>query len=66
MSYYVPERNLEPPEDTREKVYTCALCGEDILEGDPYYDLSDIVDGSGKFCESCIGDFRRSEAELDY
>ena len=66
MNYYVPDRNLEPPEDTRKKVYRCALCGEDILEGDPYYDLGDIVDGPGKFCESCIGDFRRSEAELDY
>lgn len=63
MSYYdIPERRLDPPEDTRERAYSCAICGEDILEGDDYYDIS----GLGPCCETCISDSKCYEAEVPY
>jgi hypothetical protein len=63
MSYYdIPERRLDPPdEDEPQVVYTCELCGHDILEGDDYYDLPDV----GPCCEECIIKARRFCAELD-
>lgn len=63
MSYFdIPERPLDPPEDRRARVYRCAICGEDILEGDDYYNIP----GLGPCCEPCIDDAHRYEAELDY
>lgn len=51
MSYYsTPEHRLEPPEDTRKRVYSCAICDDDILEGDDYYDLPEL----GICCEECV------------
>lgn len=62
MNYYdIPERRLDPPEDTRRVVYHCELCGEEILEGDDFYD----IDGLGICCEECIKNSWRSDAELD-
>lgn len=62
MSYFIPEYHLEPPEDTRKCVYSCAICDEDILEGDDYYNIPKL----GYCCESCINEAKRYEAELDY
>lgn len=62
MSYYnVPERPLDPPEDTRKRVYSCAICGEPIREGDDYYDIHKL----GPCCEECIEESHKYEAELD-
>lgn len=61
MSYYnVPDRPLEPPADTRSRVYGCAICNAEILEGDDYYDIP----GLGPCCEECIDDAKRLCAEL--
>lgn len=63
MSFFnsIPEPPLDPPEDTRRRVYSCAICGEDILEGDDYYDIP----GFGKCCEGCIDDAKCYEAEFE-
>lgn len=61
MSYYnLPENHLNPPEDDREIVYVCEMCGEEIREGDDYYD----IEGFGPCCEDCITSSRHI-AELD-
>ena len=57
----ISERPLDPPEDTRARVYTCKICGEEILEGDDYYDIP----GLGVVCCTCIDDARQYDAELD-
>lgn len=57
----VPDYRLDPPEDKRKRVYSCAICGEDILEGDDYYNIP----GYGICCESCIDDCKQYDAELD-
>lgn len=63
MNYYdIPERRLDPPEDTRKEVYHCIICDEPIYEGDDYYDIP----GLGPCCEPCIDDAHCYEAELDY
>lgn len=63
MSFYdVPERPLDPPEDKRKRVYSCAICGWPILEGDDYYEIPEL----GPCCETCITEARRYGAELDY
>lgn len=59
MSY---ERNLNPPEDDRRRVYECQVCGYDILEGDDYYDIP----GFGPCCEECIDNAKKHDAELPY
>lgn len=63
MSYYnrMPEAPINPPEDTRKRVYRCAICREAILEGDEYYDIP----GLGPCCETCIDDAHHYDAELD-
>lgn len=60
MNYHLPDYRLEPPEDNRRKVYTCAICDEDILEGDDYYD----IEGFGKCCTNCINEARCYDAEI--
>ena len=62
--YYndIPERPINPPEDTRAVVYKCEICGEEILEGDDYYDIP----GYGICCEDCIKETKRYSAELEY
>jgi hypothetical protein len=59
--YNIPERPLDPPEDTRKRVYSCAICGEEILEGDDYYDIPEL----GPCCEECIKTSKRYGAELN-
>lgn len=61
MYEYIPEPNLEPPEDTREIIGQCRCCGEPIREGDSYYELDDYEGGemSLLFCESCVDSSRR-------
>jgi len=59
---YVRDYRLDPPEDTRKRVYSCAICDHDILEGDDYYD----IDNLGPCCEDCINDAKRYDAELPY
>lgn len=60
--YDIPERPLDPPEDTRKRVYRCAICEGDIREGDDYYDIPEL----GPCCETCIKDAKRYEAEPEY
>lgn len=63
MSYYdTPERPLEPPEDKRRSVFSCAICEWDIFEGDDYYDIPSL----GPCCVTCISESKRYDAELDY
>lgn len=63
MRYCYPdERPLEPPEDKRKCVYSCAICDGDILEGEDYYDLPEL----GFCCEECIKGCKRWDAEIDY
>ena len=59
--YHVPDYNLDPPEDTRRRVYSCAICGNDIIEGEDYYDLPKL----GKCCEDCVRDCKCYEAEIE-
>lgn len=61
MSYNIPERNLEPPEDTRKIVCTCGICTDDILEGDEYYEIPEL----GFCCANCISECHHYEASLD-
>lgn len=65
MNHYyasIPERPLTPPEDDREIVCSCAICGEDLLEGDEYYDLPKL----GICCEHCVEDCHHYDLEYDY
>lgn len=63
MSYYdIPERPLDPPEDTRAVVYRCRICDGEILEGDDYYN----VPGLGFCCEECIDESKCYDAEIPY
>lgn len=56
------ESHLNPPEDTRKEVYSCAICDEPIREGDEYYDIPDY----GKCCTDCMNNCHHYDAELDY
>lgn len=58
---YLPERSLEPPEDTRAVCFTCACCGEPIREGDEYWELM-----GSYYCESCIDDAHHYDAEPEW
>ena len=61
MSYYdIPERPLDPPEDTRDCVYRCRICDDEIREGDDCY----YIPGYGPCCEECIADSKRYSVEL--
>lgn len=62
MNYNIPERPLDPPEDKRKRVYSCAICGDAIKEGDDYYEIPKL----GPCCEGCIKESKRYEAERDY
>lgn len=63
MSYYdIPERPLDPPEDTRKCAYRCRICEGEILEGDDYFDIPDL----GPCCEECIAESKRHDAEAPY
>jgi hypothetical protein len=63
LNYYdIPERNLEPPEDTRKRAFSCAICEEGIMEGDDYFEIP----GLGPCCEGCIDDAKRHDAEREY
>lgn len=53
MFEYVPDRPLNPPEDSRSSVYSCYECGEPIKDGDDYWLL-----GEQYFCESCVNEAR--------
>ena len=41
-------------------VFVCSGCGEDILDGDDYWDIL-----GEQFCESCIHDSRRTAEAID-
>lgn len=45
----VPDRPLNPPEDTRPVVYECNDCGEPIRDGDGYY----LIKGN-YYCDNCV------------
>lgn len=62
MPNYVPDYMLDPPEDKRKRVYSCAINGCEIMEGDDYY----RIEGFGCCCEECIRDAKRYDAELPY
>ena len=55
------EGPINPPEDTRKPVYTCAICENPIYEGDDFYDIPDY----GCCCTECIDDCKRYDAEPD-
>jgi predicted RNA-binding Zn-ribbon protein involved in translation (DUF1610 family) len=58
--YDTPEPRLDPPEPVA--VCQCALCGEDIYEGETCYEL-----GLDFYCENCIEDCKRTaERVMDY
>lgn len=59
----IPERPLEPPGDKRAVCYTCSCCGDEIREGDEYWDLR--FHGLGVICKACIEDAHRYDAELE-
>ncbi len=61
MSYNIPERSLDPPEDNRKTAYTCKLCGCAIKEGDEYY----AIEGFGMCCETCISEAHHYDAEVE-
>lgn len=45
-------------------VSSCDECGEDIYEGDQFYDLSDIVGCETCICEECMNAKFRKEARV--
>lgn len=59
MAYFPEDNYYNPPEDERHIIKRCIQCGEDIREGDYYYD----IDGEA-WCEDCVKDCRR-EAERE-
>lgn len=62
MSYYnIPERRLDPPDDTRKTAYTCKVCGRAIKEGDEYWDIPEF----GQCCETCIDGAHHYDAEAE-
>lgn len=40
MSYYEPERSLEPPEPMVDGILVCAHCEEIIPGGESYFEIS--------------------------
>lgn len=56
MSYY------DPPEDERVTCYSCAVCGRGIREHEEYYDFGAL----GIYCERCVSDAHRYEAEPNW
>lgn len=48
----VPDIRLDPPEV--KAVLNCDLCGDEIFEGDYYYDLNGEV-----ICENCVESARK-------
>ena len=61
----IPEPWLDPPVDDRKAVYACACCGEEILEGDEYFDFSFLADGLGVVCKCCVSEAHCYEASLN-
>lgn len=58
--------NPEPPEDTRRVFAQCEFCGEDIVEGDEYFDLS--IPTNYQFhhvCVSCMNNWHYYDAESE-
>lgn len=62
----IPEPWLEPPTDDRKTVYVCSCCGENILEGDDYFDFSYFGKGLGIVCTTCVADCKCYDAERCY
>lgn len=62
MSYNdIPERPLDPPEDTRRVFDCCAICGDEIREHDEAWDLPLL----GYCCAKCIKNAHIWEVEVD-
>ena len=60
-----PERPLDPPEDTRCVAATCECCGNEIYEGDDYFDLSELSPKlTGWCCADCISNAHHYDAEV--
>lgn len=62
--YYGSERSLEPQPDTRRVFAQCEFCGEDIMEGDEYFDL--CVPTNRKYhyvCTTCMDNAHHYDAE---
>lgn len=59
--FNIPEPPIDPPEDKRKRVYSCAICDGEILEGEDYYDIP----GLGPCCEECIEGAKCYDAELE-
>lgn len=57
LQYPCPPRCPNAPEPPR--VFVCSGCGDDILEGDDYWDIL-----GEQFCEDCI-DASKREAVYD-
>lgn len=47
--YRIPEPPIDPPEAS--VFCTCDWCGDEIYEGDDYYEI-----GTENVCANCIGD----------
>lgn len=43
------EWKTSPPSDTRNAVYTCDGCGDDIMEGEMFYMV-----GESPYCRRCV------------
>ena len=42
-------RYLEPPEYSKDYVYRCDICDEEIFEGDSYYEIDSLI-----YCPECM------------
>ena len=63
---YEPERSLEPQPDTRRVFAQCEFCGEDIMEGDEYFDLRCPTNWKYHYvCAACMDNAHYYAAECE-
>ena len=52
---------LEPPKYSKDYVYRCDICDEEIFEGDSYYEIDSLI-----YCPECMEtDFKVIAESID-
>lgn len=60
----IPEPNLDPPEDSRQVVCACLVCGREIRQMDEAYDFRNIPEIAGCICDRCATRHYQMELEV--
>ena len=54
-------RYLEPPKYSKDYVYRCDICNEEIFEGEECYEINSLI-----YCPECMGtDFKVIAESID-